>query len=132
MREIKFRAWCVAGMFDVNDLYFDKGQAELSDGDLRSLKSIELLQFTGLKDKNGKEIYEGDILMDKYGVLWTVHFVMGKFSIFCDTKNLLKSVGEKRNIKLTEDEQTAKDLDAWWVGLKIIGNKFENPGLLKD
>lgn len=60
MRELKFRAW------DVSDK--DKGPYMLGPYDLTDtifshseVRKMKLMQYVGLKDKNGKEIYEGDI-----------------------------------------------------------------------
>lgn len=70
MREIKFRLWCK----NKND-WESNDWAILPDGSLVEIKSNgvipisnkthRLMQYTGLKDKNGKEIYEGDIVRTK-------------------------------------------------------------------
>ena len=66
---------------------------------------MEIMQYTGLKDKNGKEIYEGDIL-EVYGGECINYLVESLYSIFYDRIN-------------TELEY------------EIIGNIHENPELLK-
>jgi uncharacterized phage protein (TIGR01671 family) len=65
MREIKFRAWQDYGEGH-RSLLYDRGDlAEFFD----ATKGDPIMQFTGLKDKNGKEIYEGDILNLHYPIV---------------------------------------------------------------
>jgi len=61
MREIKFRVWSIIN---------EPKMIYLKDGLLSDLQTIQnewhVMQYTGLKDKNGKEIYDSDIIVKKY------------------------------------------------------------------
>jgi len=77
MREIKFRAWDkLKGKMITESVEWNLGMI------LENKNDFELMQFTGLKDKNGKEIYEGDILKEgevEHETLIEVRFGNGTF-----------------------------------------------------
>ena len=134
MRQIKFRAW------DKEEKKFvlskDIGSQNIPTRATRYgfalFTNFELMQFTGLKDKNKKEIYEGDILRAKDGTIWTVRWSVAGFDIFCNTENLIKSLNNKRKKELTEDEEDAKLIGLWSYKKEVIGNIYENPELLEE
>ena len=106
MRDIKFRAWVNKEMhhFDLPSLYW-RGE---DTGEYSFPGLLPVMQYTGLKDKNKKEIYEGDILKDA-DFTFSVEFIGGCFCKVLD--------GEGYVIIDTD--------------IEIIGNIYENPELLK-
>jgi uncharacterized phage protein (TIGR01671 family) len=84
VREIKFRAWDGRTMFNVDVLAISPCGWDCSDYGKRGVSlayqpHIKVMQYTGLEDRNGKEIYEGDIVRDKngykYQVFWHPHLL---------------------------------------------------------
>ena len=90
-----------------------------------------LMQSTGLSDKNGVEIYEGDILLSTASEnqedwkKWQVHYADGGFQI--DYKEIPKDRRRRTNLEL---EDLCED-NVWLYGLEVIGNIYENPGLME-
>jgi hypothetical protein len=75
MREIKFRAWDGEKMIFPSD---PDTYSKFVRGEL-VCPGVILMQYTGLEDKNGKEIYEGDIVRGIKGDIYQVFFGNGAF-----------------------------------------------------
>ena len=128
MREIKFRAWDKLLGFMVEPTKYHitlDGQMYFNnDGDkyCQSEKLIAM-QFTGLTDKNGVEIYEGDLISKDYP--------------FDATENITTETGEVRYMECGFCIWFEDDYDAWCFLQDpskrhyVVGNIYENPELLK-
>jgi uncharacterized phage protein (TIGR01671 family) len=138
MREIKFRAYVPAE----RDMYYiekgnqcwlqfegDKvtlweeyeswcsgsGEWESSES-IREIEDFKLMQYTGLKDKNGQEIFEGDICTCELGI-----------NDRLDRKKFIVKYAHNSFI-LDSEYVTVEESFEYW---EIIGNIHENPELLK-
>ena len=120
----KFRAWSklASRMYIVNGLYFDRGMVQYANNDnvirFIKLENIILMQSTDLHDKNGKEVFIGDIIKCTRGCPHEVYlekeyggtYVGGMPAVYL--KGLLSGY-------------------AWTGAEEIIGNIYENPELLE-
>jgi len=123
-REIKFRVWDKKNECFIKD---DDYSGPIADSEWININELIkmyertgfiLMQYTGNKDKNGKEIYEGDIVKD------------GKWIsiIEWDGFSWVDTIIGKRD---SEDGRTAILDENETANFEVIGNIYENPNLLK-
>lgn len=127
-KNIKFRAFhkkLKGGLFIVCSIDLDGQTVELQRAEFfitADFSEVDIVQFTGLLDKNGKEIYEGDIVElnhDTSDVNWS---------------SLLTRVVWWNNgfyLEETQNKVLVQDTYYQFKYCKIIGNIFQNPELLK-
>lgn len=122
---LKFRAWDkeTQTMLDVSLIDFKKSVLigehwEFGETNFINFDEIELMQSTGLFDKNGREIFEGDILKNnKY--ITSVFYENGAYCVkFRRTPNTTVTMNV---ISFIEKYKT-----------RIVGNIYENPELLEE
>ena len=146
MRDIRFRAWDKVNKNmhfsrNVQEIRFDHrhgdGYSVVVEGNspLLNNNDIELMQYTGLKDKNGKEIYEGDILknFETNRSMGVIQFSKGAFGINWDYHinkdpdwidgRMYGSWGCETNLRTLSD--------GFQRHLVVIGNIHENSDLLE-
>ncbi|MDT0111663.1 YopX family protein [Listeria booriae] len=129
MRPIEFRAWATnekrwisADKFilwidgEVTDI-IEEGKAVFDDSTVFKKGTFELIQYTGLRDKNGNKIFEGDICWNEPNELYGL--------VFYDEKTA------KFKFRFS-DEMRSSDLYEWSDEGEIRGNIHDNPELLEE
>jgi len=127
MREIKFRAWDKLTEKFVTAQYLsenlvrtyqeDSSRELLLRGSIFTENGLELMQYTGLKDKNGVDIYEFDLVRSERGYKTTTAIgVVSWYDGYCGFQVDFKDDGPLGRL----DER-----------LEVIGNIYEHPELLK-
>lgn len=125
MREILFRGQRFDGVW-VEGYFFAKPILEkyfiIIGEDQYMVKPETVGQYTGLTDKNGVKIFEGDIIKDDWGKIYTVIFTTKSCSFMVEC-----------TVALNEYEKGRYWIgDAWCESISVIGNIHDNPELLKE
>ena len=115
MREIEFRVWSKSYKEIVKVDLLGKNKV-LSSRTWFDFNDIELMQYTGLKDKNGVKIFEGDI----------VKFTTGPFTSI----GIVKFYDGMFVVEDIEDDECTEIL-CYCDELEVLGNCWENPELLE-
>lgn len=121
---VRYRAWdnWRKKMSVVDRIYIDTKGVRLYDdfGEYwRDFRDVELMQSTGLKDKNGKEVFIGDIIKCTRGCLHEVYIEKEYGGTYLGGMPAIYLSRLLGGYAWTEDEE-------------IIGNVYENPELLED
>jgi len=146
MREIKFRAWdgfkmwpsvgfsdSDCGRVIIQESYMVGGGEQWGmyvNASPSKKKETILMQFTGLKDKNGKKIYEGDILrfsvidIDENTFEAGVEHSAVAFQLGCFVRKVGDIFDHLKLVWVSEEGDVLEDEE-------IIGNIYENPELIK-
>ena len=84
-----------------------------------------LMQFTGLLDKNGKEIYEGDVVKNRFGILFQIKWIAWGFE-YIALRN-----GHRKYEGIVGRWGNTRKFDIHNLKAEVIGNIYENPESLK-
>ena len=125
MRKIKFRAWDKENekMMKVSSLHLENKEISVKEnGTFHLFRMQDLMQYTGLKDKNGKEIYEGDVVLVKLGGISTWYKTVIKFKEGVFIASLIDG---KDYIYIFNRGFDNNDFE-------VIGNIYENKKLLEE
>ena len=128
MREIKFRCWDGESMEFPFQIDFSTNKIHLHNTLVKNywvdLENVILMQYTGLKDKNGKEIYESDILRDTYP-----NSLHPYYEVVWDTNKWMIKPTEYSIKRGMSDKEDYFELNTDY--LEVIGNIYENPEMIE-
>jgi uncharacterized phage protein (TIGR01671 family) len=143
MREFKFRVWHVEGKkliyfpfmhitYDGTLVFDTFKESNYLDETFDKTDKYVLMQYTGLKDKNGREIYEGDIVKLDDGFIGEVDYgcVGGCSFRLYETNDEIE--GGLRDLDTAYDYKVINNEINLINGKEIIGNIYENPKLIKE
>lgn len=122
MRPIKFRIWNGKFLHYLSDLSY---LSEWLVSNIEHYDSYKFDQFTGLHDKHGKEIYEGEILDTGHENIYFVEYKLDRFW-------LSKYVGIDYSHEGSSDGYYRICLASYSKASEIIGNIHSNPELLES
>lgn len=133
MREIKFRVWVKSDrrydFVSIDDLMFEDGNYYL----MANRDNFVIMQYTGLKDNNGKDIYDGDIIKLDVGVYKTevIYEVKWFDKLSWDSGGSLHSgFYLNKSGYVYNDGELELDYHSGFRDCEIIGNIYENHELV--
>lgn len=126
MNRLKYRVWITPWGSDttpymhyIEDLHLG---AEIGNWERGGYKDAVFQQYTGLQDRNGKEIYEGDIC-NAGMVTGPIEFIIGGFSLASNP--LIEFLPKDACV-------FSPDYDPSWIDVEVVGNVCENPDYFKN